>query len=396
VDGGGVHLALTPEQEQFQAEARAYFEGLMTDEVRAELGKGELEGPTYRNLVKQLGTDGWLTVAWPKEYGGRGLSPIEAFIFFDESQRAGVPIPFLTTNTVGPTLMRFGSEEQRQRFLPGIAAGDIHFSIGYSEPDAGTDLASLKTRAVRDGDHWVINGQKMWTSLIHHADYVWLACRTDPDAKKHKGISMIIVPTDSEGFGWTPVNTLGGGFTSATYYEDVRVPVDNLVGEENGGWQLITTQLNEERVALSSSGTIQRKLDEVRAWAQETKLPDGRRVIDQEWVQLNLAKVRAKTEYLRLLNHKLAWGATQGATDPSVASSVKVFGSEFYIEAYQLLMEILGANSLVRKGSPGALLEAGLERAMRSTLVLTFGGGTNEIQRDIISWIGLGMPRPTR
>lgn len=391
-------LAYTPEQESFRQEVRSYFEELMTPETRQALRNVEsTEGEqAYKDVIRQIGRDGWLTVAWPEEYGGRDLSAIENYIFFDETQRAQVPIPFLTTSTVGPTLMHFGTDEQRQRFLPGIARGEIHFSIGYSEPEAGTDLASLQTRAERDGDHYVINGQKMWTSLIHHADYVWLAVRTDPEAPKHKGISMIIVPTDSEGFSWTPVNTLGGGFTSATYYQDVRVPVDNLVGEENEGWKLITTQLNAERVSLSSAGVVTRKLDEVRAWAQQTKLADGRRVIDQEWVQLHLARVRAKVEYLWLLNHHVAWSATNGSINPGDASATKVFGSELYIEAYRLLMEVLGANSVVKEDSPGALLGADLERAIRSTLVLTFGGGTNEIQRDIISMLRLGMPRAPR
>jgi 3-oxocholest-4-en-26-oyl-CoA dehydrogenase alpha subunit len=389
-----MHLAYTQEEERFRAEVRDYFERLMTPEVAEALRSIEDEGDsTYRDVIRQIGQDGWLTVSWPTEYGGRGLSAVESYIFFDETQRLGVPIPFLTTNTVGPTLLHNGTQEQRERFIPGISGGDIHFAIGYSEPGAGTDLASLQTRAVRDGDHYVVNGQKMWTSLIHHADYVWLAVRTDPDAKKHKGISILIVPTDAEGFSWTPVRTLGGGFTSATYYQDVRVPAENLVGEENQGWQLITSQLNAERVSLSSAGVVQRRLDEVRAWAQQAKLPDGSRVIDQEWVQLNLARVRAKLEFLMLLNHKLAWSATRDDVSPADASAVKVFGSEFYIEAYRLLLEVLGQDGLLESGSPGAPLRDSIERMMRSALILTFGGGTNEVQRDIIATLGLGMPR---
>ena len=178
---------------------------------------------------------------------------MDSLIFTDEAAIAGVPVPFLTINSVAPTIMHFGTEEQKKFFLPKIAAGDLHFSIGYSEPGAGTDLASLRTTAVRDGDDYVINGQKMWTSLIAYADYVWLAVRTDPEAKKHRGISMLIVPTTAEGFSWTPVHTMSGVDTSATYYQDVRVPVANLVGEENGGWKLVTNQLNHERVALVSA-----------------------------------------------------------------------------------------------------------------------------------------------
>jgi alkylation response protein AidB-like acyl-CoA dehydrogenase len=292
--------------------------------------------------------------------------------------------------------MAYGSDEQKAFFLPKILKGELHFSIGYSEPGAGTDLASLKTTAVRDGDHYVINGQKMWTSLIQHADYIWLACRTDPDAKRHKGLSIIIVPTDSEGFSYTPVHTIGGGYTSATYYDNVRVPVENVVLGENEGWRLITSQLNHERVALSSAGMVQRKIEDVRRWAQDTKLGDGRRVIDQEWVQVTLARLQAKVEFLKLLNWKVAWSVTEGTLNPADASAVKVFGSEFYLEAYRGLMEIIGPQSTLTKESAGAVLGADLERSMRNMLVLTFGGGTNEIQRDIIAMVGLAMPRAPR
>jgi 3-oxocholest-4-en-26-oyl-CoA dehydrogenase alpha subunit len=391
-----VHLALTSAQEAFRLEVREYFTSVMTPDIRDKQMRYALDTPTYKALIRQIGADGWLCVSWPTEYGGRDLSEFEQFLYYDEVQRLGVPIPFLSTNTVGPTIMRYGTDEQKERLLPGILRGEIHFSIGYSEPEAGTDLASLRTRAERDGDEWVINGQKMWTSLVHHADYVWLACRTDPDAPRHKGISIIMVPTDTEGFSWTRVDTMGGGLTSATYYEDVRVPVGNLVGEVNRGWQLMTNQLNAERIALSPSGVVERRLTAVRRWAQETKLADGRRVIDQEWVQVILARVRAKLEFLRLLNWKVAWSASEDRLDPAEASAMKVFGSEFYIEAYQQLMEIVGSAATVKKGSPGEVLEGDLEIAIRAAPILTFGGGTNEIQRDIIATLGLGMPRSPR
>jgi len=391
-----MYLTYTGAQQALRDELRAYFADLMTPERIESLSRGELDGPAYKEIVKQLGTDGWLGLAWPTEYGGKGRTLLDQYIFFDESQRAHVPVPFLTTNTVGPTIMAFGTDEQKAFFLPRILQGDLHFSIGYSEPGAGTDLASVTTTAVRDGDSYVINGQKMWTSLIQHADYIWLACRTDPDAKRHKGISIIIVPTDAEGFSYTPVHTIGGGYTSATYYDNVRVPVENVVLGENEGWRLITSQLNHERVALSSAGMVERKISDVRRWAQDTKLGDGRRVIDQEWVQMSLARLHARVEFLKLLNWKVAWSVTEGTLNPADASAVKIFGSEFYIEAYRALMEILGQASTLTKDSAGALLGADLERAMRNTLVLTFGGGTNEIQRDIIAMVGLAMPRAPR
>jgi alkylation response protein AidB-like acyl-CoA dehydrogenase len=296
----------------------------------------------------------------------------------------------LTLNTVGPTIMNFGSKWQREFFLPKILAGDIHFCIGYSEPQAGTDLAALQTRAVRDGDEYIINGQKLWTSLARMADYCWLAVRTDPQAKKHRGISVIIVPMDTPGITLQPLRLMGEHDINATFFDDVRVPAKYLVGDENGGWGLITNQLNHERVTLCSSGAIESHLVDVLEWAKRTRLPDGRRVIDQEWVQLNLARVQAKAEYLKLMNWRIA---TQSVPlGPAAASATKVYGTELTLESARLMMEVLGPNAEVRSGSPGALLAGRLERMHRSGLILTFGGGTNEVQRDIIAAAALGLP----
>jgi alkylation response protein AidB-like acyl-CoA dehydrogenase len=391
-----MHIAYTSAQEQLRQELRDYFAALMTEEVRASLAAGADygDGEAYRQVVRQLGKDGWLTLSWPAEYGGRDGTMLDQLIFMDEAAVAHVPIPFLTLNTVGPTIMRFGTPEQKSFFLPRIAAGELHFSIGYSEPEAGTDLAALRTRAVRDEAGYVINGQKMWTSLIQYADYVWLACRTDPDLPRHKGLSILIVPTDAPGFSWTPVPTLAGPVTSATYFADVRVPASALVGEENKGWPLITNQLNHERVALTSSAPIRSALDEVTQWARETRIADGRRVIDQEWVQLNLGRVHAKTEFLKLINWQIASSAEQ--LGPAAASATKVYGTEFAIEAYRLLMEVIGTNAHVRQGSPGAVLAGRIEQAHRSALILTFGGGTNEMQRDLIATLALRRPTARR
>jgi alkylation response protein AidB-like acyl-CoA dehydrogenase len=393
-----MHVAYTPEQERLRQELRGYFARLMTPEIRASLVAGDEDygdGDAYRQVVRQLGRDGWLTLAWPAEYGGRDGSMLDQLIFTDEAAAAGVPVPFLTLNTVGPTIMRYGTAEQKERYLPRIAAGELHFSIGYSEPDAGTDLAALRTRAVRDGDSYVIDGQKMWTSLIRHADYVWLACRTDPDLPRHKGLSILIVPTTAPGFSWTPVRTLAGVTTSATYYSGVRVPASALVGEENRGWPLITNQLNHERVALTSAAPVRAALREVRDWAASTKLASGQRVIDAEWVQLHLARVHAKAEFLQLVNWRIAAEAGAGL-GPAAASATKVFGTEFAIEACRLLMEVLGAAANIRAGSPGAALAGRIERMHRSALILTFGGGTNEVQRDIIAAAGLALPAARR
>jgi alkylation response protein AidB-like acyl-CoA dehydrogenase len=387
-----MRIAYTPEQERLRRELRGYFGELMTPAIRSALSEGDGDygdGEAYRAVVRQLGRDGWLALSWPREFGGRGGTMLDQLIFTDEAAAARVPVPFLTINTVGPTIMRFGSAEQKAFFLPKIAAGEIHFSIGYSEPEAGTDLASLRTTAVRDGEEYVIDGQKMWTSLIQHADYVWLACRTDPSAGRHRGLSIIIVPVTAAGFSWTPVPTVAGVTTSATYYSGVRVPSSALVGSENQGWSLITNQLNHERVALTSAAPVLTALAEVRDWASATVLPSGERVIDAEWVRLNLARVHAKAEFLKLLNWRVAAGGTVGPAD---ASMTKVFGTEFAVEAYRLLMEVLGASAVVRSGSAGEVLAGRIERAHRAALILTFGGGTNEVQRDIIAAAALGLP----
>ncbi|HEY4025306.1 MAG TPA: acyl-CoA dehydrogenase family protein [Candidatus Dormibacteraeota bacterium] len=386
-----MRVALTDEQQLLRDELRAYFSDMMTPEVEAAMSQGEWGGPLYRDLALKMGRDGWLGIGWPKEYGGQGRSSVEQFIFFDEAQRAGAPVPLLTINTVGPTLMHYGSDEQKAALLPGMLRGEIHFSIGYSEPDAGTDLASLRTSAVFDGDEWVINGSKLWTSLVQDADYVWLAARTDPEAKKHRGISIFIVPTSARGFRYSPIQTIGDGATNATFYEDVRVPHSALVGEVNQGWSLITNQLNLERVALCAPGGVQHLFEQVCAWARATRLADGRRVVDQEWVRIHLARIHAGLRFLELINWRSAWALTQGTLDPAAASATKVFGTEFFCQAYRMLLEIMGPAGAIKRGSPEAILRGRVERSYRGTLILTFGGGTNEIQRDLISVFGLGM-----
>ncbi|CAN5634288.1 acyl-CoA dehydrogenase [soil metagenome] len=388
-----MYVAYTPEQEALRTELRAYFAELMTPEVEAEVSTGETGGPACLAAVRKLGADGWLGVGWPEEFGGQGRTMLEQFIFLNESWRAGAPVPFLSINTVGPTIMAFGTEEQKRFFLPRILAGELHFSIGYTEPGAGTDLASLRTTAVRDGDQWVINGQKIFTSLASYADYIWLAARTDPDAPKHRGISIFCVPTSAPGFSLTKIETMVNASTFNTFYDDMRVPADALIGELNRGWDLIVNQLNYERVSLAPPGSVERALDETVAWARDTKLADGRRVIDQEWVQVNLARVHAELEYVKLLNWKVA---SDPVVNPADSSGIKVFGTEFFTRAYRTLLEVIGPAGTLQRGSPGAVLQGRLERSYQGTLILTFGGGTNEVQRDLVAIFGLGMPRTPR
>jgi acyl-CoA dehydrogenase len=392
-----VHIAYTPEQEALRKELRAYFADLMTPEVIAAAAAGETGSPECLEAVRQMGRDRWLGVGWPTEYGGRGFGPVEQFIFMNESWRAGAPTPFLSINTVGMTIMQFGTQEQKDFFLPKILAGELHFSIGYTEPEAGTDLASLTTKAVKDGDEWVINGQKIFTSLANYADYIWLAARTDPDATKHKGITMFLVPTTDPGYSYSKIHTMVNASTFNTFYDDVKVPDSAILGELHGGWGLIINQLNYERVGLAPPGMIERTYEDTLAWAREHTLADGTRVIDQEWVQLNLAKVRTGIEFLTLLNWKVAALEASGEqVNPADASSIKVFGTEFFTTAYQLLAEVIGQEANLTADSPAAELAARIDRGAQGSLILTFGGGVNEIQRDLIAMFGLGMPRMPR
>jgi alkylation response protein AidB-like acyl-CoA dehydrogenase len=391
-----MYIDYTDEQRALRAELREYFSRLVPPEIRPKL-KGLETSPLHKQLIRKMGSDGWLGVGWPVEYGGQGRTAVEQLIWFDEARRAGAPLPFVTLNTVGPCLMAMGSEAQKQKFLRGILAGEVHFSIGYSEPDAGTDLASLKTTAVRDGDHYVVNGTKMFTSGADTADYVFLACRTDPDAPKHKGLSILIVDTKLPGFTWAPIHTVGDGHTNMTYYENVRVPVDMLVGQENAGWKLVTLQLNHERIGLAAfSGLAHKLFDDVTDWARKTENEAGRPVAETPWVQICLAEVYARLEAMKVMNWRMAWELERGEVNPARASAAKVYSTETLREVYRRLLEVLGVAGTIKDGSPGALIAGLVEREWRHSQINTFGGGVNEIQREIIAMLGLGLPRAPR
>jgi alkylation response protein AidB-like acyl-CoA dehydrogenase len=386
-----MHLEETPEQQALRAELRAYFADILTDDVRHALDFEPEGGETFRTVVRRMGSDGWLGIGWPKEYGGQGRPTSDQFIFFNEVQRARAPFPFVTLNTVGPMLIAHGTEQQKKFFLSGILAGEINCAIGYTEPGAGTDLAALRTRAVLDGDEWVINGNKVYTSGADQADYIWLAARTDPDAPKHKGISIIMVPTSTPGFSCTPIVTVGGVSTTASYYDDVRVPRSALVGDLNEGWRLITGQLNHERVGLAAVSALAFRLwDEVAEWVGEQGLSEV------AWIQQDLARTYALLEAQKLLNWRMTAAVANDTLGPADSSSVKVFGTESTVEIYRRLLGIVGAAGYLAPGSPGEVLHGELERAGRQAQINTFGGGVNEIQREILAMAGLGMKRSAR
>ncbi|GLW17112.1 acyl-CoA dehydrogenase [Streptomyces sp. NBRC 13847] len=422
-----MHLAPTARQEQLRSHLRSYFRELLPD--------GPVEGAAeQRAVLRRIGADGMLGLGWPTAYGGQGRGPDEQFVFFDEAYRAGAPVSMVTLNTVGPTLMKYGTPQQKDYFLPRILRGELVFAIGYTEPGAGTDLASLRTRAVKrpggvpaeggtpaddevpgdggatgdgrthaapgpsaDNTHWLINGAKSFTSNAHRADWIWLACRTDPEAPKHRGISLLLVPTDAPGFSWTPIETVGGLMTTATYYDGIRVPAGNLVGEENGGWQLITNQLNHERVALAALGMqAEDSFDAALAYARTPDQETGERPADRPWVRSRLAEAHARLAATRLLNWRLVGDVGAGTLSPGDAAGVKFAGTESAVEVYRMCQEVAGDAALVRAGSPGAFGDGELERMNRAAQINTFGGGVSEIQREIVATMRLGMRRGRR
>lgn len=403
----GKNLELSEAERAFKDEVRAYFSTLVSDEDKQEM-MTDRHGPAYHRNIKQMGDDGWMGVGWPVEYGGKGLGGIEQQIFANEAARADVHLPSVTLQTVGPTLQAFGTQKQKDMFLGKILAGDVHFAIGYSEADAGTDLASLRCSARKDpatGD-WIVNGQKLWTTGGHAADYIWLAVRTDPDAPKHKGISVLIVDTRDPGYSWTPIVTCDGSHhVNATYFNDVRVPADMLVGEENQGWRLITTQLNHERVMLGPAGRLEGLRDDVVAWATGRTTPDGTPVLEVPWVRDALARVTVSFRVNELLNWQVAapddprWRSTGGDPDPKAAvadaSASKVFASDEVQRLGLALEEIVTAYGDPADPETATLLHF-LDATTKRNLVLTFGGGVNEVQRELIAMFGLGLPKVPR
>ena len=388
-------IELTKNQQKLKDELKEYFSALLNKELLSEMSDPQFfegGGPEFKKALKIMGQDGWIGLSWPKEFGGKEFTPIEQYIFVEEIMRTGFPFPFLTTESVGPMIAQYGSDWAKETIAKSILRGETIFAIGYSEPNAGTDLASLKTQALPDKEGFKINGQKIWTSLANYADYIWLAARTNNEVKKHKGISMFIVPTDDDGFSYTPIQTLGDVTTNMTYYDDIYVSKDNLVGELNSGWNLITSQLNLERLALVNHGPVDELYHQLLSLAKSTKVDSKNALSDIDWVKSNFAKIYSGLETLKLICWKQVWGMENNVLSMTDASLAKIYGSEYFIEAYRMMMEIFGELSIIRDDSL-SILNSRLERMYRTASILTFGGGTNEVQRDIISMAGLLMPR---
>ena len=386
-----MNFAYPPEVEQFRVEFRSYLDRIVTPELSAALASSyDSSPPEVHAFWRKLGADGYLGLGWPKEYGGGGQSVLFLHAFNHEMGYRNLPVPVVTLNTVGPALMRVGSEEQKREFLPKILRAEIEFAIGYTEPEAGTDLASLQTRAVRDGDEWVINGRKVFTTGAHQADYLWMAVRTDPDAPKHRGISLLIVPLDSDGIEVQPFHTMAGHRTNLTFYDNVRVPASALVGEENRGWYYMTTQLDFERVAISPIPQMERVVSSISGLFKQ------RGGFADSWVRASLASMIADLNVLQVLDKKTAAIVANGDVPVAEASMLKVLSNEFKLRHLADVMQMLGDASLLAAGEPGSLVDEcgqSYESQLRGSSVNLFGGGSNDIQRDLMAFHGLGLPR---
>ena len=384
----------TPEQLAWRDEVRRFLKDAVTPALRAEMRQvgNEGDGPLARAFHRRLFDKGWWGIGWPKEWGGLGKSAVDQYIFGDEMSAAGAPAMRLAISSVAPTILRLGTEEQKQSWLPKILHGDIDFAVAYSEPDAGTDLAALKTRAVLDGDEWVINGQKIWNTGAHSCSHNWVAVRTEPDAPKHKGISMFIVPMDRPGITVQPLWTWSGLRTNAVFLEDVRVPRDHLVGERGMGFYYAMMALDFERVMIGSVGMIARFLDELKVYVRRTKR-DGVPLARVPWVRRALADLEMRVEVGRQIGLLNAWLIDQGEVPTKEGSMAKVYVTELNARLSSVGMDILGLNGQLAADDPAAALHGRLQWLYTVAPMQRFGGGTNEVQRMIIAQRGLNLPR---
>ncbi len=390
-----MNFRLTKEQEAFREEVQAFLAEAWPEEKRSFFPDNRPEA--YQEEVRfrrKMGERGYLSLAWPKKYGGQERTPMEQFLFHWEIAYAGAPFPSTAVGIVAPTLMRYGSEEQKRTYLPKISSGEIDFCLGYTEPEAGSDLAALQTRSVREGDHYVVSGQKIFTSGAHETEYCWLAVRTDPDAPKHQGISLLIADMSAPGIEVRPLWTMGNLRTNIVYWDEVRIPVSQRVGEENKGWYYLATALDYERINLFP-GPVSSVVRQFERFVQVcTQMRRGQQLLSQDpEVRRKLARLSAELQALILLNFKNAWIVDTGKVPNVEASVLKVYNAEFRQKLADAAMEVLGPYAQLEASSPYALSEGLWEWLPRFNVFMSIGGGADEIQRNIIAQRGLGLPR---
>ncbi|MEO6989355.1 MAG: acyl-CoA dehydrogenase family protein, partial [Aquihabitans sp.] len=383
---------LGPDVETFRTEVRAFLAEHVTEEV---IETAHSTGTIHDwGLHKEMAAEGWLSAGWPAEYGGQGRSPLEMNALTEEMYLSGAPVDGLgVASLVAHTLLIDGTDWQKRTIIPEILSGQAMCCLGYSEPDAGSDVAACTTRAERDGDQWVINGQKMFTTLAHEAGYVFLLTRTDTQVAKHKGLTMFVVPMDTPGISITPVHTMGGERTNITYYDDVKVDDKYRVGEVDGGWKVMMTALVFERNS-AWYGELVRLLDHGLGWARATSSPAGGTMLEDPLVSERLARVAIGNEVSNLLGWRAAWMASEGTLPGVEGTMAKLFTTEHYQYAGNEMIDALGVEGLRRHGDPTADSADGwIEAIYRHCQVTTIYGGTSEVLRGIVAERGLGLPR---
>ena len=390
-----MEFKFTEQDEEFRKELRAFMKAELPDSWEGA-GRYPEEDDWDLNIVirKKMAEKGWLTMHWPEEYGGQAASPVKSAIYNEEIAYMRAPgRDIFGVRMLGPTLMIHGSEEQKKTHLPSVANGDIQWCQGYSEPESGSDLASLSTRAVRDGDEFVINGGKVWTTMAHRADWIMLLTRTDPDAPKHRGISFVLVDMKRPGVTVRPIINMAGGheFNQVTF-DDVRVPRANVVGDEDRGWYVAVTLLDFERSGIDYSAAARRMLDDVREFATETKR-NGQPLIEIPWVRSLMADRYIDCEVARLMAYNVAYMQSQDLIPTKEASMSKVFGSETVQRVTEASLDILGQYGTLGREDKWAPLKGRVQEHWMNAFAGTIAAGTSEVQRNIIAGRGLGLPR---
>lgn len=379
---------VSPAQHQFRSEVRAFFASAVDDEVRREAAEsGGEHSPT---LHRRLAERGWLGLAWPLDYGGLGAGPVEHAIFMEEAHYSGAPMTgAMVTGMVGGALIHIASESLRREFLGGIGSGELLFCLGYTEPEAGSDLAALGTRAVRDGDDYVITGQKIFTTNAHLADFMLLAARTNPDAPKHKGISLFLLPMRQTDISIEPIWTMSGVRVNSVFLTGARVPARLRLGEENDGWRLLGVALEVERSSSSFLGQARRAYDLTVEWLANHD--DG--ALRNDIVAARLARIRAELSVAELLCYSVASSLAEGRIPTFEASASKLYSTELAQRVAVVAMEAAGRAGQLGPDDPSAPASGAAEALHREAVVLTIAGGSNELQRNIIATRGLGLPR---
>ncbi|MBI4339771.1 MAG: acyl-CoA dehydrogenase family protein [Chloroflexi bacterium] len=380
------------ELEEFREEVRQF---VRTDvPANWEGGGFEEEDPREAQAIRRkLAQRGWLTMAWPKEYGGMGAPHYQQLVFNEEMAYHRVPAADNSVNMLGPILMLEGTDEQKREFLPRIARAEMRWGQGYSEPEAGSDLASLQTRAMADGDDFVINGTKIWTSGAHHADWLFMLARTDPDAPKHRGISFFLADMKTPGLTIRPIVNMAGihGFNQL-FFDNVRVPKRNLVGEYNRGWYVGARLLDFERSGVGRSAGARRTLEELVQFARETAW-NGQKLAAKPEVRNRLADMAVEVEVSRMISYRVGYLQSRGEVFNKEASVGKLFGSEMVQRLYGVGMSMMGLYGGLSRGSQWAPLKGRIQRGFLTSFSSTIAAGTSEIQRNVIAERGLGLPR---